>query len=106
MMKPKMMVHGSLARCISSPEEVERLLSQGWLIGAPKAKTAMAKRMRVTRERRRAEGWLQLDLWLPPDVIAAVKAAKLPGESYEALFIRLVKKLGASDDLPQVNILN
>lgn len=97
-MKPKMMVHGSLARCISSPEEVERLLSQGWLIGAPKAKSKFAKNVRTLRAKRRDEGWLQIDMWLPPDVIALVKSARLPAESYGALLVRLVKLLGQSDE--------
>ncbi|MHC8354465.1 hypothetical protein ACYZTL_04305 [Pseudomonas sp. LB3P81] len=92
MMKPKMMVHSSLARCITSPEEVERLLNQGWLLAAPKPKTVMAKQMRSLRARRRAEGWQTLLLWLAPEDIAAVKAALLPGESYAELLIRLVQK--------------
>lgn len=93
MMKPKMMMHGSLARCISSPEEVERLLNQGWLIAKPKAKTRDAKSMRLLRARRRDAGWLSLLLWLPPEEVSAVKAAKRAGETYAELLVRLVKQL-------------
>jgi hypothetical protein len=92
MTKPKMMVHGSYARSISSPEEVERLLAMGWLVAKPKPRTAMAKRMRTLRARRRAEGWQTLLLWMAPEDVAAVKAALLPGESYAELLIRLVQK--------------
>lgn len=91
-MKPKMMVHGSMARTISSPEEVERLLSQGWLLAAPKPKTVMAKRMRTLRARRRAEGWVNLTLWLSPEDLAAVRAALTPGETLAEAFVRLAKK--------------
>lgn len=91
-MKPKLLVHGSQARSISSPEEVERLLSMGWLLAAPKPKTAMAKRMRALRAQRRAAGWQSLLLFMPPEDWALVKAALLPGESYAELLIRLVRK--------------
>lgn len=86
---------GSVLLCTNSPrppEEVERLLGQGWLLAAPKPKTVMAKQMRSLRARRRAEGWQTLLLWLAPEDIAAVKAALLPGESYAELLIRLVQK--------------
>lgn len=104
MMRPKMMVHGSLARCICDPAEQERLLSMGWLFGVAKAKTADAKRMRLSRERRRSEGWLQLELWIPPDVIEALKSARLPSESYGALLVRLIKERGSSDENPLSHI--
>jgi hypothetical protein len=72
--------------------EQERLLAQGWLIGTPKSKTVMAKRMRTLRARRRADGWQTLILSLSPEHVLAVKAALLPGESYAELLIRLVQK--------------
>lgn len=92
MMKPKYLVHGSYARCVSNPVEVERLLSQGWLIAAPKARTREAKRKRELRSQMRANGWRTLLLWLPPDEAALVAAARLPGEGYAALLVRLVKR--------------
>ncbi|MNC60296.1 hypothetical protein D3C75_1101650 [compost metagenome] len=91
-MKPKMMVHGSYARTISNPDEVERLLAMGWLLAKAKPKTAMAKRMRSLRARRRAAGWQSLLLFLPPEEVAMVKAALRQGESYAELLVRLVKK--------------
>lgn len=90
-MKPKYLVHSSLARCISSPEEIERLLSQGWLLAKPKPRTKVAKQMRTLRARRRAEGWQSLLLWLPPEEAALVKAARRSGEDYASLLIRLVR---------------
>ncbi|MFW0758929.1 hypothetical protein ACN1C3_30165 [Pseudomonas sp. H11T01] len=97
-MKAKLLVRKSTAHCVSSPTQLEQMLGSGdWLIAAPPARSKSAKNMRLTRERLRSAGWLQLDLWLPPDVIAMVKAAKLPGENYSELFIRLVKTLGISD---------
>ncbi|MDW2777433.1 hypothetical protein [Pseudomonas sp. BEA3.1] len=91
-MKPKMMVHGSYARTISNPDEVERLLTMGWVVAAPKPKTAMAKRMRALRARRRAEGWTVVTLWMSSDDAVAVKAALLPGETVVQMIIRLVRK--------------
>lgn len=91
-MRPKLLVHPSLARTISNPVEIERLLGMGWLIGAPKPKTVMAKRMRLLNNRRRSEGWTTRTLWFSPMDLAAVRAALLPGESYAELFLRLVRK--------------
>lgn len=91
-MQPKLMVHGSHARTISSPEEVERLLAMGWVLAAPRPKTKTAKSMRSLRARRRAAGWLSLLLWLPPDQAVAVAAAKRQGESYADLLARLVRE--------------
>lgn len=91
-MKPKMMVHPSQARSISSPEEIERLLSMGWLIGAPKPKTAMAAAMRTLRARRRAAGWQALLLWVDPEQAAAIAACQRPGETVVQMIIRLVRK--------------
>lgn len=90
--KPKLLVHGSYARTISSPEEVERLLAMGWLLAGAKPKTRMAARMRTLRAQRRAAGWQSLLLFLPPEQVAMVKAALLQGESYAELLVRLVKK--------------
>lgn len=91
-MRPKMMVHSSLARCISSPEEVERLLMMGWLLAKPKPRTKTAKSMRTLRARRRAEGWQSLLLFLPPEDAAMVKAARRDGEDYAGLLVRLVRE--------------
>ena len=91
-MKPKLLVHPSHCRTLDNATEIERLLSQDWLIAKPRPKTAMAKSMRVLRARRRAEGWQTLLLWLSPEHVTAVKAALQPGESYAELLIRLVKK--------------
>lgn len=90
MMNPKLLVHSSYARTISSPEEVERLLALGWLLAAPKPKTKMAKSMRSLRQQRRLAGWQSLYLWLSPEQVAAVDAAKCDGETYVALLIRLI----------------
>lgn len=91
-MTPKLLVHPSQARTISNPVEVERLLAQGWLIGAPKPKTAMAKAMRVLRARRRAAGWVNLTLWLSAEDRAAITACQLPGETVVETIVRLCKK--------------
>lgn len=91
-MRAKLLVHGSQARCISSPQEVERLLSMGWVLAMPAPRTPMATKMRSLRARRRAEGWLSLLLWLPPDQAANVKAALRPNESYADLLTRLVQE--------------
>ncbi|NBA93449.1 hypothetical protein [Pseudomonas sp. R5(2019)] len=91
-MKPKLLVHGSYARTISSPEEVERLLLAGWLLAAPKPRTKDARRMRELNSRRRAEGWTTRTLWFSPEQLAAIKAALLPGETYAELVVRLVRK--------------
>jgi hypothetical protein len=91
-MKPKLLVHPSQARTIDNPVEIERLLSMGWVLAAPKPKTVVAKRMRSLRARRRAEGWLSLYLWLTPGDVAAVAAVKRTGESYVALLVRLAKE--------------
>ncbi|MFP3370990.1 hypothetical protein [Pseudomonas sp. SIMBA_068] len=91
-MKAKLLVHGSHARSITSPDEVERLLTMGWLLAAPKPKTRMAAKMRALNSRRRAQGWTTRTLWFSPEDLAAVKAALLPGESYAELFVRLVRK--------------
>lgn len=92
MKKPQFLVAPSQARCISSREEVERLLAAGWLLARPKAKTRMAGRMRALRDRRRAERWCSVTLWFPPGDLAAIKAELLPGEGYAELVMRLVKK--------------
>lgn len=91
-MRPKMMVHQSQARTITSHEEVERLLAMGWLLAAPKPRTKDAKRMRCLRQQRRLAGWLSLYLWLSPEEVAAVTAAKRAGETYAELLVRLAKQ--------------
>jgi len=91
-MKPKMMVHGSYARTISNPAEVERLLAMGWLLAAPKPKTRMAKAMRELRAQRRAAGWMVFTLWASAEDAAAVKAALLPGETVVEMIVRLIRK--------------
>lgn len=91
-MRTKMMVHGSQARSISSPEEVERLLAAGWLIAAPKPKTAMAKAMRSLRAKRRAADWRVLTLWVDPQQAAAIAATQRPGESVVEMIMRIIKK--------------
>lgn len=91
-MKPKLLVHPSQARTISNPVEVERLLAMGWLIGAPKPKTVMAKRMRSLRALRRAEGWKVLTLWMSSEEHAAITAIQRPGETVVQMIIRLVRK--------------
>ena len=93
-MKPKLLVHPSQARTISNPVEQERLLAQGWLIGVPKPKTVMAKRMRTLRARRRDEGWVNLTLWLDAEQAAAVTASQRPGETVVEMLMRLIKKQG------------
>jgi hypothetical protein len=94
-MKPKLLVHPSQARTIDNPVEQERLLSQGWVLAAPKPKTLMAKRMRTLRARRRAEGWVNLTLWLDAEQAAAVTASQRPGETVVEMLIRLIKKQGS-----------
>src|SRR3990167_2426464 len=74
--KPKMMVHPSQARCISSPAEQERLAAQDWLFAYGKPKSKAAKRMRALRRKRQAEGWVNLPMWFSPVQVAALKAAK------------------------------
>lgn len=91
-MKPKYLVPQCYARAISSPEEVERLLAQGWLLAAPKPRTRMAKRMRNLRAERRAAGWTSMTLWFPQDELELIKAELQDGEEYSALVMRLVRK--------------
>lgn len=91
-MKPKLLVHGSYARTIDNPVEIERLLSQGWLLAAPKPKTKTTSRMRKLNSERRAAGWTTRTLWFSSEQLAAVRAARLPGESYAELFMRLVRE--------------
>ncbi|MDH0707043.1 hypothetical protein N5D53_10995 [Pseudomonas sp. GD03862] len=91
-MKPKMMVHGSYARTVSNPTEVERLLAAGWLLAQPKPKTAMAARMRTLRARRRAEGWTVFTLWASGEDADAIRAAQRPGETLVEMIIRLARK--------------
>lgn len=98
-MKPKLLAHPSHCRTIDSPAEIERLLAMGWVLAAPKPKTKMAKRMRTLRERRGAEGWVNLTLWFEAQDLAAVRAARLPGETYSQLLVRLVNKQGLSQEI-------
>lgn len=91
-MKPKMLVHPSQARAIASPVEIERLLSMGWVLAAPKPKTAMAARMRTLRAQRRAAGWTVLSLWVDPEDAAAIRECQRPGETVVEMIIRLVRK--------------
>jgi hypothetical protein len=90
MKQPKLLVHPSHARTISSPVEIERLLALGWVLAAPKPRTKMAKSMRSLRQQRRLAGWQSLYLWLSPEQVSAVDAAKRHGETYVALLIRLI----------------
>lgn len=87
-----LMVHGSQARTVTSPGDIERLRAQGWLVANPKPKTKMAKRMRELRQQRAEAGWLSLKLWLTPEHAALVRAARRPGEDYAGLLVRLVQE--------------
>lgn len=94
-MKPKLMVHPSYARTISSPEEQERLLALEWVIALPKPKTKDARRMRSLRAQRRDAGWANLTLWVDPEQLAAITSAKRPGETVVGLIMRLIKEQGS-----------
>lgn len=88
-MKPKYLVPQCYARAITSPEEQQRLLANGWVIASPRPGKA-AGRMRRLNSERRAAGWTTRTMWFSPDQLAALKAAKRPGESYADLVMRLV----------------
>ena len=90
-MQPKMLVHPSQARTISSPEEIERLLALGWVFAKPRPKTAMAKRSRGLNAKRRAAGWKTQQIWMTAEQHAAIKSAKRPGESTVGLLMRLIE---------------
>lgn len=94
-MKPKLLVNPYHGRTIDNPAEVERLLSQGWLLAAPKPRTKDAGRMRTLRTRRRAEGWVNLTIWVNPEQYAAISAAKKSGESVVGLIMRMIKEQGS-----------
>lgn len=85
------MVHPSYGRTVTSPDDIERLRAQGWLVANPKPRTKMAKRMRELRQQRAKAGWLSLKLWLAPEHVALVKAARRPGEDYAGLLVRLIQ---------------
>ncbi|TDF77714.1 hypothetical protein [Pseudomonas sp. H9] len=97
-MKSKLLVHPSQARTIDNPVEIERLLSQGWLLAKPKPRTATAKSMRALRTKRRADGWVNLTLWFAAQDLAAVRAARLPGETYAGLLVRLLREQGCYEE--------
>lgn len=90
-MKSKLLVHPSQARTISNPAEVERLLSQGWVLAAPKPKKVSARR-RELRARLREQGWTNLNLWVSAEQAAAIKAAQREGETVAELIIRLLTR--------------
>ena len=92
MKKPQYLVSPSQARCISSREEVERLLAMGWLLAKPKPRTKRAAELRAERARRRAEGWLSMLIWLSPEDAALVKSLKRPDEDYAAMLVRLARR--------------
>lgn len=93
-MKEFLMARESQVQTILSPADAERMLATDYLRVVPRSKVCggNAKRMRLLRRARRAEGWLVLDFWLAPDQAIAVKAALQPGETYAELLIRLVRK--------------
>lgn len=99
MKKPQYLVHPSQARTIDNPAEAERLLAMGWVLAKPRPKTKMASRMRAMRRARRAEGWAGLTIWLEAQELAAVRAAKHPGETYSQLLMRLVNKQGLPQEM-------
>lgn len=94
-MKPRLLVHPSQARSITSPEEVERLIAQGWVIAtrksASRAKREDAMNKRTKRDQLRADGWLELNFWMSPEAAAVVAAVKQKGESYAACLERLAR---------------
>ncbi|WP_141234427.1 hypothetical protein [Pseudomonas sp. Irchel s3b6] len=95
-MKAFLMARESQVQTILSPADAEQMLATDYLrvVPRPKARGKDAKRMRLLRRQRQAEGWLSLDLWLSPDEVAAVTAIKRPGETYAELLVRLVKERG------------
>lgn len=91
-----LMTRQCYVQTITSPVQAEQMLAGDYVrvVPKPKARGADAKRMRLLRRQRQAEGWLSLDLWLSPEDVAAVTAVKRSGESYAALLVRLVKERG------------
>jgi len=94
MMKAILLARQSQVLTVTSPADAERYLATDYLRVIPRSqgRGKNAKRMRSLRQQRRADGWLVLDFWLPPDQAIAVKAALLPNETYAELLIRLVRK--------------
>ena len=93
-MKTYQLARESQVVTVLSPADAERMLATDYLrvMPRPKARGKDAKRMRSLRQRRWAAGWAHADLWIPPEVAAAISAIRLPRESYSALFTRLVKE--------------
>lgn len=95
-MKEFLLTRQSQVVTITSPVQAEQMLATDYLRVMPrsKARGKDAKRMRLLRRARLADGWLSLDLWLSPEDVVAIKAVKRSGESYSALLVRLVRERG------------
>lgn len=95
-MKEFLMARQSQVVTITSPVQAEQMLATDYLrvVPRPKARGKDAKRMRLLRRQRQAEGWLSIDLWLAPELVILVTAIKRSGESYSELLVRLVKERG------------
>lgn len=93
-MKTYQLARESQVVTVLSLADAERMLATDYLrvMPRPKARGKDAKRMRSLRQHRLAAGWVHADLWIPPEVAAAILAVRLPRESYLALFIRLVNE--------------
>lgn len=91
MKNPVLIAPRSACRELQPGPDLDRYLAGDYLIARPKARTRAAGVMRKTRRQRKAEGWVNLNLWFDAEQAAAIKAAILPGEDYASFVFRMAK---------------
>ena len=77
---------------VPNADTEQKLASGSYLIGVkPKKQSAVAKRQRLFRDRRIADGFKRLDVLIDEQIYNALLARRRSGESFAALIKRLLE---------------
>lgn len=96
-MKSYLLAPRNATREILSPADAEKMLSGGSWVRVTLAKpSAVSKRQRDFRRRRRSAGYRQLSVLLPEQFFDELVAMKRPGETEADLLTRLVASYKAT----------
>lgn len=92
MQKTTLVVNRKFVREMLPGADLDRMLASGDNLVAvrPRKQSAVAKRQRLFRDRRIAEGFKRLDVLLDEQIYNALLARRRNGESFAALIKRLL----------------
>lgn len=97
MKKPKLLAPRTAAREMIDGPDVERMLASGsWVeVVKPKPRNKVTKGMAALRQRRREQGFHEMNVFLPEHVFKELCAQRRDGETFALLIERLLGLSGS-----------